>query len=115
MINEKGFAEIVRNMRNRTSRMEREGDYWDEAEKEQLVHLFKGNIGITEIAVQLQRTEPAVFQQIEKKTLSANGKSRNLLSVYVVAVKWIKPPVLIIRLVWQVRRTCKCWRNMLMS
>lgn len=69
MINEKDFAEIVRNMRNRTSRMEHEGDYWDKAEKEQLVRLFKGDIGITEIAVQLQRTEPAVFQQIEKLDL----------------------------------------------
>lgn len=69
MINEKEFAEIVRSMRHRTSRMEREGDYWDDAEKEKLVHLFDGNIGITEIAVQLQRTEPAVIQQIEKLDL----------------------------------------------
>lgn len=69
MINEKDFAEIVRSMRNRTSRMEREGDYWDEGEKEKLVQLFKDNIGITAIAVQLQRTEPAVIQQIEKLDL----------------------------------------------
>ena len=69
MINEKDFAEIVRNMRHRTSRMEREGDYWDVAEKEQLIRLFNNSIGITEIAVQLQRTEPAVIQQIEKLDL----------------------------------------------
>lgn len=69
MINEKDFVEIVRSMRNRTSRMEREGDYWDEGEKEKLVQLFEDNIGITAIAVQLQRTEPAVIQQIEKLDL----------------------------------------------
>lgn len=69
MITEKDFAEIVRNMRHRTSRMEREGDYWDEAEKERLTRLFDDNVGITEMAVQLQRTEPAVIQQIEKLDL----------------------------------------------
>lgn len=69
MISDKDFAKVVRNMRRRTSRMEHEGDYWDEAEKEKLIHLFNDSIGITEIAVQLQRTEPAVIQQIEKLDL----------------------------------------------
>lgn len=69
MINDDIFTETVRNMRKRTSRMEREGDYWDESEKEQLRQLFNDNVGITAIAVQLQRTEPAVIQQIEKLDL----------------------------------------------
>lgn len=69
MMNEQELSEIVRNMRNRTARMEREGDYWTEDEKQELVRLFNSGMGITEIAVRLQRTEPAVVQQIEKMDL----------------------------------------------
>lgn len=59
----------VKNMRRRTTRMEREGDYWTEEDKEQLDCLFHAGAGITDIAIQLQRTEPAVFQQVEKMDL----------------------------------------------
>lgn len=65
-MNENDFKEIVRNMRRRTTRLEREGDYWSEEEKERLILLFDSGAGITEIAVLLQRTERAVSQQIEK-------------------------------------------------
>lgn len=65
-MNENDFKEIVRNMRRRTTRLEREGDYWNDEEKERLVRLFDDSVGITEIAVLLQRTERAVSQQIEK-------------------------------------------------
>ena len=53
-------------MRNRTVRMDREGDYWTEEEKVQLVKLFREGEVITAIAIRLQRTEPAIMQQIEK-------------------------------------------------
>ena len=56
--------EAVTSMRNRTVRMDREGDYWTEEEKEQLVKLFREGEGITAIAIRLQRTEPAIMQQI---------------------------------------------------
>jgi len=49
--------------------MEHEGNYWDEAENKRLIYLFNAGIGIEEIAVLLQRTEPAVIQQIEKLDL----------------------------------------------
>lgn len=65
-MNENDFKEIVRNMRRRTARLEQEGDYWNEQEKERLVHLFDSSVGLTEIAVLLQRTERAVSQQVEK-------------------------------------------------
>lgn len=65
-MNENNFKEIVRNMRRRTTRLEREGDYWREEEKERLICLFNEGIGLTEIAILLQRTERAVSQQIEK-------------------------------------------------
>lgn len=68
-MNDLEFSEAVKNMRNRTTRMEREGDYWSPEERNQLEHLFHTGIGITAIAIQLQRTEPAVAQQIEKQDL----------------------------------------------
>ena len=69
MMNEQDYSTAVRNMRNRTSRLEREGDCWEQYEKDQLVWMFNEGVGIPEIAVQLQRTEPAVYQQIEKLDL----------------------------------------------
>ncbi len=68
-------SQTVKNMRNRTTRLEREGDYWTEDEKSQLKDLFEDGAGITEIAIHLQRTEPAVFQQAEKMDLY--GRKRN--------------------------------------
>lgn len=79
MMNEKDYTETVINMRNRTLRMTHEGDYWTQEEHEQLVRLFNEGVGITEIAIRLQRTEPAVAQQIEGLDLyqrKANPKRR---------------------------------------
>lgn len=69
MMTEHDFSTAVKNMRKRTTKMEREGDYWTEKDKELLVRLFEAGVGITEISLQLQRTEPAVQQQIEKLDL----------------------------------------------
>ena len=69
MIMEQNFSETVIAMRSRTTRLEHEGDYWSEEEKERLARLFEQGVGISEIAVLLQRTEPAVIQQIEKMDL----------------------------------------------
>lgn len=69
MITNQEYLETVKSMRNRTTRLDREGDYWTQGEREKLVVLFDSGEGITDIAVQLQRTEPAVFQQIEKLDL----------------------------------------------
>jgi len=67
--------EGVISMRNRTVRLDREGDYWTEEEKEQLVKLFREGEGITAIAIRLQRTEPAIMQQIEKLDLYRRKES----------------------------------------
>ena len=56
----------VKNLRNRTIRLDREGDYWTDEEIEELHNMFYDGAGITEIAMTLQRTEPAIFQQINK-------------------------------------------------
>lgn len=68
-MNEKNYLEIVKRMRQRTFRMDREGDYWTQEEKDRLAQLFAEGEGITEIAILLQRTEPAIQQQIEKQDL----------------------------------------------
>ena len=56
-------------MRKRTTRLEREGDFWTQEEREKLTRLFDSGAGLTDIAIQLQRTEPAVYQQAEKLDL----------------------------------------------
>ena len=59
----------VKNMRKRTVRLDRQGDYWTEEEKQQLITMFNEGVGLTEIALRLQRSEPAIFQMIEKMDL----------------------------------------------
>ena len=63
------FNEALKNMRKRTTKLEHEGDYWSEDEKKSLKQKFDDGMGISEIALFLQRTEPAVIQQIEKMDL----------------------------------------------
>ena len=69
MQGEEAFQESVRSMRNQTLRADRAGDYWTDDEKNRLRILFDSGVGITEIALELGRTEPAVYQQIEKMDL----------------------------------------------
>ncbi|MDD6880242.1 MAG: hypothetical protein PUE18_01530 [Firmicutes bacterium] len=69
MITSQEYLETVKNMRNRTTRLDREGDYWTQEEREKLTRLFDSGAGLTDIAIQLQRTEPAVYQQAEKLDL----------------------------------------------
>lgn len=64
-----GFKEAIKSMRNRGVRLDREGDIWNQTEKDRMEELFYEGVGISEIAIRLQRTEPAVIQQIEKMDL----------------------------------------------
>lgn len=61
--------EMTRKMCSRTEKLGHDGDFWSETEKEQLKFLFSIGKGITEIALALERSEPAVMQQIEKMDL----------------------------------------------
>lgn len=86
-MSEKTYTESVKNMRNRTVRLDREGDYWTAEERESLAQKFHEGIGITAMALELQRTESAVIQQIEamdlfgrKKKTSAPKQPRCLCS-----------------------------------
>ena len=69
MITNQEYLETVKSMRKRTTRLEREGDFWTQEEREKLTRLFDSGAGLTDIAIQLQRTEPAVYQQAEKLDL----------------------------------------------
>ena len=80
-------TEGVINMRRRTVRLDREDDYWTDEEKQKLVQKFLEGEGITAIALELQRSEPAIYQMIEKLDLY-NRKSQ--------PQRWksaLKPPV----------------------
>ena len=65
MNNETYFTETIRNLRNRTTVLDHEGDYWTEDEKRRLKQMFEASVGISQIAIILQRSEPALMQQIE--------------------------------------------------
>lgn len=67
-------TESVINMRNRTVRLDREGDYWTDEEREKLVQKFREGKGITAMALELQRTESAIIQQIEALDLFGRKK-----------------------------------------
>ena len=75
MITSQEYLETVKSMRKRTTRLEREGDYWTDEEKAILVQKFEAGEGITAIALELHRSEPAVCQMIEKLDLF-NRKSQ---------------------------------------
>lgn len=69
MINSNYEKNIVRALRQRMAHLDREGGYWSDSDRELLTSMFEEGYGITEIAIILQRTEPAVVQQIEKMDL----------------------------------------------
>lgn len=59
----------LQKLRNRMIRPEREGEYWTENEVATLTRKFCEGCGISEIAVALHRSEPAIMQEIEKLDL----------------------------------------------
>ena len=69
MMNQDEFREAVINMRRSPALLERRGGYWSTEDKEKVDKLFNQGVGITEIAMILQRSESAVMQQIEKQDL----------------------------------------------
>lgn len=95
MRSEEAFQESVRSMRNQTLRADRAGDYWRDDEKNRLRILFDSGVGITEIALELGRTDRQFISRSRKwtcmvvsKTRSGRETARSLLSAYVIAV-WL--------------------------
>ena len=109
-------------MRHQTLRADRAGDYWTDDEKNRLRILFDSGVGITEIALELGRTEPAVYQRsrnwtcmVVSKTRSdkETAKKKSLLSAYVVAVEMIRHYVRSEAMQRSEERTEECSRTMM--
>ena len=58
--------EAIKSMRNRTMRMEHEGDFWTEENKEELIEKYADGFDISEIALGMGRSERAVMQMMDK-------------------------------------------------
>ena len=80
MINDDDISKTVIMMRENSGRLEHEGDYWTKEESLRLSDLFFLGKGITEIAILLQRTEPAVMQQIMEQNLYAQRRAKKIKS-----------------------------------
>lgn len=58
------ITEMTIAMRNGTLKMENDGDYWSDEDRQKLKDMFYAGSSYNEIALELKRTEPAVQQQI---------------------------------------------------
>ena len=58
--------ESLATLRNGGNTPERSGDYWSESDLSELERLFWDGIGMSEIAIYMQRTEVAIYQQLLK-------------------------------------------------
>lgn len=69
--------QIIVGMRNRNVRLENEGKFWTEEDRQKLKDSYDSGIGITEIAYTQGRSETAVFQQIDKMGLFSSPIKRS--------------------------------------
>ena len=67
--------QLVKQMRNDMLHLDRESQYWTNEERDHLAEMFSQGRGITEIALELRRSEGAVFQQA--KLMGLYHKIRN--------------------------------------
>lgn len=112
MINQEEFMETVRNIRNSSVRLERQGEYWSDEGREKLNKMFPDGTGITEMAVIFQRTESAIMQQIEQQDLYCRkqnpsrqrGTPSPLLSAYAPSARLTQPHVRLLTLAHADRR-----------
>ena len=62
-------TEMTIAMRTGNLKMEKDGDYWSDEDRQKLSDRFFAGVSYNEIALELGRTEPAVQQQIEQMQL----------------------------------------------
>ena len=55
---------------------ERSGEYWSKEERQALIHDFIDGVGISDMAVKYQRTEPAVVQELKNADMFENQSRR---------------------------------------
>ena len=86
---------IVQALRQGLIRPEREGEYWTDDEREKLRKSFDEGVSVTDLAIQLHRSEPAIMQQIEKQDLygrKTNPRRRKLEKSHVCACSSCRAP-----------------------
>lgn len=59
----------IKALRSGEITLDREGDYWNENDIEKIKNAFDSGIGLSKIALMLQRTEVAIINEIEKLNL----------------------------------------------
>lgn len=65
-------------MRTKGKGLDHDGLYWSEEDRKKLIDAFHHGIGVSEIAVLLKRSEPAVMQQmIREGLMQSETKKRN--------------------------------------
>lgn len=69
MMSPESERELIRRLRNGSIKLDHEGDIWHDDEKFNVKFMFEEGYGISQIAMEVQRTEHAVMQQIEKMDL----------------------------------------------
>lgn len=57
-------SELIKKMRNREIRLDRERNFWSDEEREKLAQMYSNGVDITEMALDLARTELAVIEQL---------------------------------------------------
>ena len=71
------FQEKIIAMRTSGAGLDNDGQIWSESDKQIVEKLFYSGAGITEIALEMKRSEPAVMQQLVKDKFFQNEtKSR---------------------------------------
>lgn len=63
---EQEILEATIEMRNGGKKMLREGEYWTEEDRKILKHEYSNGTAINVIAIMLQRSESAIYQQVER-------------------------------------------------
>lgn len=79
MDNESEYQKLMQAIREGYLIPERSGEYWSKEEREELAALYQEGTGLSSIAIALQRTEMAIFQQLLAlglMTATGNGRSR---------------------------------------
>ena len=86
---------IVQDLRQGLIRPERGGEYWTDDERELLRRSFEEGVSVTDLAIQLHRSEPAIMQQIEKQDLygrKANPQRRKNVKEHVCLCSSCRAP-----------------------
>ncbi len=70
-------AEVIA-MRTTGAGLSRQGEYWTEKERKLLDEYFYSGVGLTDIALQLQRAETAIVQQLVNSKAFENERPKRM-------------------------------------